>query len=251
MVNKELAKIINENIPAVLAIVVDVKGSSPGKLSSKMIITADGSTLGTIGGGKLEYEVIDEAKKIFKSGNPKILRFYLDESYGYQCGGEVAIYLEPLNIYPHLIIFGAGHVGKAVTEIFKYLHFKVTVIDDREELLNAIENADVDKILVPDYQSSFSKLNINENSYILIVTRDHTFDLELTKMSLSTPAKYIGVIGSKRKSKYILDTLRKDGYNDDEIKRVYTPVGIPIKTDTPYEIAISIAAQIIDISKKK
>lgn len=251
MVNKELAKIINENIPAVLAIVVDVKGSSPGKLSSKMIITADGSTIGTIGGGKLEYEVIDEAKKIFKSGNPKILKFSLDESYGYQCGGEVGIYLEPLNIYPHLIIFGAGHVGKAVTEIFKYLHFKVTVIDDREELLNAIENTDVDKILVPDYQSSFSKLNINENSYILIVTRDHTFDLELTKMSLSTPAKYIGVIGSKRKSKYILDTLRKDGYNDDEIKRVYTPVGIPIKTDTPYEIAISIAAQIIDIAKIK
>lgn len=250
MVNKELAKIINENIPAVLAIVVDVKGSSPGKLSSKMIITADGSTIGTIGGGKLEYEVIDEAKKIFKSGNPKILKFSLDESYGYQCGGEVSIYLEPLNIYPHLIIFGAGHVGKAVTEIFKYLHFKVTVIDDREELLNAIENTDVDKILVPDYQSSFSKLNINENSYILIVTRDHMFDLELTKMSLSTPAKYIGVIGSKRKSKYILDTLRKDGYNDDEIKRVYTPVGIPIKTDTPYEIGISIAAQIIDISKK-
>jgi xanthine dehydrogenase accessory factor len=249
MINRELAKVINEKIPAVIAIVVDVKGSSPGKLSSKMIIAADGSVTGTIGGGKLEYEVINEAKNVFKDGNPKTLKFYLNESYGYQCGGEVSIYLEPLNVYPYLIIFGAGHIGKAVTEIFKYLPFEITVVDDREDLLNAIDNVKVNKVLVEDYLSSFERLDITGNSYILIVTRDHTFDINLTKRSLNTPAKYIGVIGSKRKSKYILDTLRKDGYSDDEIKRVYTPVGIPIKTDTPYEIAISIAAQIIDVCK--
>jgi xanthine dehydrogenase accessory factor len=250
MVNKELAKVFSENIPAVVAIVVDAKGSTPGKVSSKMIIKADGSTCGTIGGGKLEHEITREASNILKSGAARIIKFTLNESYGYQCGGEVSVYLEPVNVYPNLVVFGAGHVGKAVCEIFKSLPFQVTVVDDREDLLDEITASHINKLAVDSYNSAFDKLNINENTYIVIVTRDHAFDLELAKKGISTSARYIGVIGSKKKSRYIIDTLRQEGYGDDDLKRVYTPIGIPIRTDTPEEIAVSIAAQIIDISKR-
>ncbi|MDY6821184.1 MAG: xanthine dehydrogenase accessory protein XdhC [Deferribacterota bacterium] len=250
-VYKALVKLVEENIPAVLAIVVDAKGSTPAKVSSKMLITEDGRTAGTIGGGSLEYKIIEISKEIIKTSKAKMLNFSLDESMGYQCGGSVTIYLEPINVAPRVIIFGAGHIGVALCKILRLLNLRLVVVDDRKEYIDNNDFKDVNKVYVPQLTDAFSKLEIDENSFIVIATRDHQLDLQLCKYAVNTNAKYIGVIGSKKKSEYILNSLKENGYKEDILKKVYSPVGIPIKTDTPEEIAISIAAQIIDLTKNK
>lgn len=248
---KEIEELRKSSSKSALAIVINTRGSTPGKVSSKMLVYSDGRISGTIGGGRVERDIIVKAQKMINdSGEPKVFEYTLDESYNYMCGGFMAIYVEPLKTRKRVIIFGAGHVGKALTKLLKLMDYYVIVVDDREEFGNRENFPDADEIIIDEFIKAIGKINLDENSFVVVVTRGHEWDLEITKEVIKYPLKYIGVIGSKKKSEYILKELRNSENSQENLHKIYSPVGIPIKSITPVEIGISIAAQIIDINNR-
>jgi xanthine dehydrogenase accessory factor len=181
-----------------------------------------------------------------RDGSPRTVPFELTERHGgLVCGGKVLVYIEPIIPEPKLIILGAGHVGKALVNVAKFAGFRTTVADDREEFANRENIPDAGEIVVHEFGDMFSRLFIDENAYIVIATRGHNHDLDALKAALGTRAKYIGLLGSRRKRALLFKTLREAGFSEEDIGRVVTPVGLPIGSVTPEEIAISIMAQII------
>jgi xanthine dehydrogenase accessory factor len=249
---EEIVKLRSEGKDSSLATIVQCNGSTPQKTGAKMLVREDGSIIGTVGGGSLEAEVIKSALMVLKEGVPRTISFELTEDQGeLLCGGKVLVYIEPLVAAPHLIILGAGHVGKALARTGKFLGFKVTVVDDREEYANKNNIPDADKIVVTDFRNVFSRVGVEAGSYLVIATRGHNHDFDALKAALRTKAGYIGLLGSKRKRNLLLQTLEKEGFSHEDIGRVIIPVGIPIGSVTPEEIAISVMAQIIQTRNMK
>jgi xanthine dehydrogenase accessory factor len=238
---------------AALATIIVQKGSTPRKDSAKMLIFEDGEQIGTIGGGCNEAEVCREAAAVIRTEKPKIIAFDLtdedaDES-ALLCGGTMEVYIEPILPSPMLYIFGAGHVGQAVAEITCKVGFKIVAVDDRIKYANS-ERFPGCEVVVGDWEAVFERLPINESSYVLITTRGHQHDLLCLRLALRTPARYIALLGSRRKTRLLLETLCKEGFKEAEFQRVYSPAGIEIGSETPEEIAVSIAAELIAIKKK-
>ena len=249
---EEIVKLLSERRGASLATIVQCNGSAPQKIGAKMLVREDGSIIGTVGGGSLEAEVIKSALRVLKEGVPVTMPFELTEDQGQLlCGGKVLVYIEPLVAAPHLIILGAGHVGKALSRTGKFLGFRVTVVDDREEYANKKNIPDSDNIVVTDFQDVFSRVTVDAGSYLVIATRGHNHDFDALKAALHTKVGYIGLLGSRRKKTLLLQTLEKEGFSREDIGRVIIPVGIPIGSVTPEEIAISIMAQIIQTRNMK
>ena len=249
---EEIVRLLSEGRGASLATIVQCNGSTPQKIGAKMLVREDGSIIGTVGGGSLEDEVIKSALRVLKEGAPMTMPFELTEDQGQLlCGGKVLVYIEPLVAAPHLIILGAGHVGKALSRTGKFLGFQVTVVDDREEYANKNNIPDADNIVVIDFQDVFSRVAVDDGSYIVIATRGHNHDSDALKAALHTKAGYIGLLGSKGKKALLLENLDKEGFSREDIGRVIIPVGIPIGSVTPEEIAISIMAQIIQTKNMK
>jgi len=161
------------------------------------------------------------------------------------CGGKVLVYIEPVVPDPKLVILGAGHVGKALSKVARFSGFRVTLVDDREEYANRDNIPDANEIVVIDFEKVFSKVPVDQNTYLVIATRGHNHDLDALKAALRTEAGYIGLLGSKRKKALLFKTLKEEGFAQRDIDRVITPVGLSIGSVTPEEIAISIMAQII------
>jgi xanthine dehydrogenase accessory factor len=243
---EEIVRLKKEGRSSALATIVQCSGSSPQKEGAKMLVRDDGSIAGTMGGGCLEAEVIQAAVMTIRDGSPRTVPFELTERHGgLVCGGKVLVYIEPIIPEPKLIILGAGHVGKALVNVAKFAGFRTTVADDREEFANRGNIPDAGEIVVHEFGDMFSRLFIDENAYIVIATRGHNHDLDALKAALGTRAKYIGLLGSRRKRALLFKTLREAGFSEEDIGRVVTPVGLPIGSVTPEEIAISIMAQII------
>jgi len=248
----EIVKLRREGRNFSLATIVQCDGSTPQKTGAKMLVRDDGSIFGTIGGGSLEAEVIKSALIVMKDGAPMTVPFELTENQGHLvCGGTVLVYIEPVTAAPHIIILGAGHVGKALITVGKVLGFTVTVVDDREEYANRANMPQADNIVVVDFLNVFSKVVVKKSSYIVIATRGHDHDFDALKAALHTDAEYIGLLGSKRKRSLVLKNLEAEGFSQDDIKRIIIPVGLPIGSVTPEEIAISIMAQIIQMRNVK
>jgi xanthine dehydrogenase accessory factor len=161
------------------------------------------------------------------------------------CGGKIHVYIEPVIPRPHLIILGAGHVGKALATTAKFSGFSTTVVDDRAEYANLDNLPDADRVFVSDFNTVFSKVEVGSGAYIVIATRGHNHDLEALKAALRTEAGYVGLLGSRRKRAVLFRMLREEGFPPRDLDRVITPVGLSIGSITPEEIAISIMAQII------
>ncbi len=232
--------------PSAVATIVQCAGSSPQKEGAKMLVREDGSTMGTLGGGCIEAEVIQAALMAMKDGVPQTAPFELTEKQGgLVCGGRVLVYIEPVIPEPRLVILGAGHVGKALSKIARFCGLKVTVVDDRAEYANRTLLPDADEIFVTGFEDVFTKVAADRSTYIVIATRGHNHDLDALKAALGTDAQYVGLMGSRRKKALIFKSLQNDGFSEDDITRVIIPVGLPIKSVTPEEIAVSIMAQII------
>jgi len=229
-----------------LATIVECKGSAPQKQGAKMLVRDDGSIIGTLGGGCLEAEVVQTARMAMKDGNPLTLSFDLTEREGgLVCGGTILVYIEPNILEPHLVILGAGHVGKALCKIATFTGFRVTVIDDREEFANKENLSEANELLVTDFEWAFEKVSIRKQTFIVVATRGHNHDLDAVKAALRTEASYIGLVGSRRKRALLMRVLQKDGISHDDLSRVIIPVGLDIGSVTPEEIAVSIMGQII------
>jgi xanthine dehydrogenase accessory factor len=248
---EEVVRLKKEGRPCALATIVQSVGSSPQKEGAKMLVRSDGSIAGTLGGGCIEAEVIDLSLIAIKEGAPRTVPFNLNEKHGgLVCGGKLLVFIEPILPVPCLVILGAGHVGKALCAIAKLSGFRVTVVDDRGEFANRDNLPHANSVVMNEFRDALSGIVIDFNSYIVIATRGHTHDLDAVKAALATDVHYIGLVGSKRKRAVLFKLLKDAGFSDHDTGRVITPVGLPIGSVTPEEIAVSIMAQIIEQRRK-
>jgi xanthine dehydrogenase accessory factor len=237
--------------PATLCIVTETNGSTPRKQGAKMIVYADGSVYGSIGGGSVEKEVAEMAVKLISGGKPAKITFNLDKDLGMHCGGTMEVYMEPLVALQKLFIFGAGHIGQALAGFARELDFDVTLFDPREEVFNDSLKAGF-QCVQKDYLLAAEEAGFDENTYVVIVTPKHILDEEILASVARKPHAYIGMIGSSRK----VDLLRKRFLNEqilsqEELDGIDMPIGIRFAAETPREIAVSILAKLIDVRNTK
>ncbi|HEX9136155.1 MAG: XdhC family protein [Nitrospirota bacterium] len=243
---EEVLRLKQQGRTSAIATIVECRGSSPQKQGAKMLVRDDGSIMGTLGGGCLEADVVQAALMAMKNGEPLTLPFELTEREGgLVCGGAVLVYIEPVMLEPHLVILGAGHVGKMLSKLARFAGFRVTVIDDREQFANRENIPDANDLLVKDFVLAFEQVPVEKGTSIVVATRGHNHDLDAVKAALGTEAGYIGLLGSKRKKALLQKALHEAGLSASDIDRVIIPVGIDIGSVTPEEIAVSIMAQII------
>jgi len=243
---EEVLRLKRQGRTSAIATIVECRGSSPQKQGAKMLVRDDGSIMGTLGGGCLEADVVQAALMTMKDGNPLTLPFELTEREGgLVCGGTVVVYIEPVMLEPHLVILGAGHVGKTLSKLARFTGYRVTVVDDREEFANRENIPDADDLRVKNFERAFEQVTVDRGTSIVVATRGHNHDLDAAKAALRTDAGYIGLLGSKRKKGLLHNALREAGFSAQDIDRIIIPVGIAIGSVTPEEIAVSVMAQII------
>jgi len=243
---EEVLRLKRQGRTSAIATIVECRGSSPQKQGAKMLVRDDGSIMGTVGGGCLEAEVVQASIMAMKDGQPVTIPFALTEREGgLVCGGKVLVYIEPVMLEPHLVILGAGHVGKTLSKLARFSGFRVTVVDDRHEFANRENVPDADDLMVRNFEQAFENLPVGKDAFIVIATRGHNHDLDAVKAALRTDADYVGLLGSRRKKALLHQALKESGFNQEDIARVIIPVGIEIGSVTPEEIAVSIMAQII------
>ena len=246
-----IARLRRRGEKAVLATIVSTRGSTPRKESAKMLVLTNGKIIGTVGGGSIEHQVYKEALKLIEGNESRLAHYELTNAdaskEGMTCGGIVDVFLEPIKPLPALIIFGGGHISFFLARIGKMVDFRVTIIDDRSEFANAERFPEADEIIVADMAAIKDRLNINSSSYIVIVTRGHQKDTSVLEWAVTTPAAYIGMIGSKRKIHMAFEFLKTKGITQEQLDRVHAPIGLPIGAETPEEIAVAIMAEIIQI----
>ncbi|VAW38681.1 Xanthine and CO dehydrogenases maturation factor, XdhC/CoxF family [hydrothermal vent metagenome] len=238
--------------PVVLATVIKAHGSVPRRSGSKMLVFADGRISGSIGGGEMESRVVDEALLALQDGRSRLLPYTLVEpSKGDPgvCGGEVEIYIEPYPPPATLLIIGCGHVGRAVAQLGKAVGYRIVVNDDRQALATAENMPDADLHLPGSIKEVLTQSPITSNTYIIMVTRNVTVDREIIPHIIHSPARYIGVMGSRRRWTETQKLLIADGLKAEDLARIHAPIGLEIEAETPEEIAVSILAQIIQIRR--
>ena len=339
----DLAEHLKANRKVVIARIIRQVGSAPRTIGTKCLILEDGSLQGTIGGGALEFQVMDAAKNSVNQGKSSILYFKLTGEEVAQtdmlCGGEVDVFLEPVDpqnrtakkvfeatadsgaggerivlvtlisdgigfgdescraiiaedgtfigsigelsaesqqkfkrlgdikkptlmelepggpmifaerVEPDdvLYLFGAGHVSTFIAPLAKMVGFKVVVIDDREEFANKERFPDADGIMVLTVSDAFQRIDLNDSSYIVVITRGHIHDIKVMQEALQQTTAYIGMIGSRRKRKLMYQALIKGGLSEERLKEVHSPIGLNLGAETPEEIAISIVAELIQV----
>jgi xanthine dehydrogenase accessory factor len=235
-----------------LATIVHTNGSIPSYESSRMLVREDGSIAGTIGGGCVEADVWAAAREVMQLETPRKLVFNLnnDASYdsGLICGGTLEVFVEPILPQPVVYIFGGGHISTALAKAAAAAGFGTVIADDREQFSNA-ERFPMAQEIFSNYEKAFQAIKPNASSYIVIVTRGHRDDMRVLAWAVRTDARYIGMIGSKRKVLSTYKALEKDGFRPEEFERVYAPMGIEIGALSPEEIAISIAAELIAVRR--
>lgn len=312
-----------------IATVISREGSAPRDAGAKMFVGEDGQTYETIGGGNLEFKVQKQAMTTMNTDEPQFVRVNMEPkevtSDGMICGGEVEVFLEPiqkkhLELYrkleqmekngkkgilitnlngklektlvdedmtitgddikiwdtnsffqnninkihpqtvednlietihpsPLLYIFGAGHISQFIAPLANTIGFQVVIIDDRSEFANKERFPDAHELIVKDFQEVFNQLKFSGEEFVVIVTRGHQYDRDVLEESLKRKTKYLGMIGSKMKVKMILEQMRKLGYDEEKVDNVYSPIGLSINADTPQEIAVSIAAELIKVRR--
>ena len=232
-----------------VATIVNARGSIPSFRTAKMLVRDDGSILGTNRGGCLEAEVWQAAPEVMQSERPRTLTFDLNNDpkfdTGLVCGGTLEIFIEPILPPADLYIFGAGHVAKSLYHVARIAGFDVTIVDDREGFANRENFPDAQQVIAEDFDEAMAKISPGESAYIVIVTRGHRDDMRVLRWAVQTRARYVGMIGSRRKTISIFKELQKEGLPENLFARVHAPVGLDIGAITPEEIAVSITAELI------
>lgn len=234
--------------PAALATVVSVQGSVPRHAGSKMLVQADGSIVGTVGGGAMEALVIKEALAAINDGQTRMPSYTLNNLQDGDpgvCGGTVQVFIEPVNLAPTLLVIGGGHVGRALAELGKWMGYRVILSDDRAEFCNPDYAPGLDGYVVCKPGELPAQTRIDRHTYVAAVTRGMPVDLNLIPALLATDAAYIGLIGSRRRWALTAKALQEErSLTETALARVHAPIGLELQAETPQEIALSIMAEI-------
>jgi len=259
-VNKEVFAAVSQALeqgePAALVTIVSTTGSTPQRIGAKMLVYSDGRTVGTIGGGCYENDAFWKAREAIAQRKPQLVHYELTDDFaqdtGLICGGQMDVYIEPIEPSPELYVIGAGHVGYHLARVAHEVGFVVHVVDDREKFANAERFPTAAEIVVDDIPQWIERTALPPHAYVVVVTRGHTNDLDAMRALAPRELRYIGLIGSRAKVARIYDELLKDSrVAPDRLARVHAPIGLDIGAVTPQEIAVSILAELIAVKHGK
>lgn len=232
--------------------VVRSQGSTPQRAGAKMLVFADGRTIGTIGGGCYESEAAGHARSAIQSGRPTLLHFELNDDFaqenGLICGGRMDVHVDPLLPDPQLYIVGAGHVGFELGRMAAHAGFRIHVVDDREKFANA-DRFPAAEITVEPIPAWLHRAEIPPSAFVVVVTRGHTHDLDALRALAARDLRYLGLIGSRAKVARIYSALLAEGLPAECLERIHAPIGLEIGAVTPAEIAVSILAELIAVRR--
>ncbi|HNA88145.1 MAG TPA: XdhC family protein [Anaerolineales bacterium] len=247
---QSLFELEKNNGSAALCTVIKSEGSTPRHVGSKMLVYPDGIFTGTVGGGELENRVIKAALEAIQNGQAQTLSYTMaDPSRGDPgvCGGQVEVFVEPILPVPTLLVIGAGHVGKAVVHLAKWLGFHVVVNDDRAEFCTPEATPGADAYYPVPMAELPNQLTVTKQTFIVVTSRGSGVDAAGLPNLLKCESAYIGVIGSKRRWATTVKALKELGVEDALIEKVHSPIGLELQAETPEEIAVSILAEILMI----
>jgi xanthine dehydrogenase accessory factor len=250
----ELVRLRREGVPCALATVVRTAGSTPRKSAARMVVLADGNVIGTIGGGRVEKEVIDATVALLAEGpsaKPKLLRYHLTHELAMCCGGEMEVFVEPLVPEPPLVVCGGGHVAHALVPLARSVGFAPYLVEDLEELGTPERFPDAVKIVDSFDLRDWKEVPLDERTYAIIVTRDHAQDQQLLEALIVKDLAYLGMIGSRRKVEMFKQRLQARGFDPARFDRLQAPIGLDIGAQTPEEIAVAIVGQLIQVRAAK
>ncbi len=260
LVNHEVFAALGEALTrgeeVALVTIVSANGSTPQRVGAKMLVYADGRVVGTIGGGCYENEALWKAREALKTHKACTVRYELADDFaaesGLICGGQMEVFIEPIEPSPAVYIFGAGHVGQFVGRVAHDAGFRVHVVDDREKFANRERFPEASEIVVDDLPTWLAKTTLPASAYAVILTRGHRHDLDALRALAAQNLRYLGLIGSRAKVKRIYDVLVEDGSVPVErLAQVHAPIGLDIGAVTPQEIAVAIVAELIAVRRGK
>src|SRR6478736_4449724 len=250
-----VADALERGEPAALVTIVSTTGSTPQRVGAKMLVFGDGRTVGTIGGGCYENDAFWKAREAIKTRRPEVIHYELSDDFaqetGLICGGQMDVYIEPIEPSPELYIIGAGHVGFHLARLAADVGFRVHVVDDREKFANAERFPTAAEVVVDDIPAWIDRASLPAHAYAVIVTRGHTNDLEALRALAPHELRYLGLIGSRAKVARIYHQLLADQIPPELLARVHAPIGLDIGAVTPQEIAVSILAELIAVKHGK
>jgi xanthine dehydrogenase accessory factor len=257
--SEEVFKAISETLErgesAALVTIIRTEGSTPQRVGAKMLVFADGRTVGTIGGGCYENDAFWKARNALETRKPLVACYELAddiaEESGLICGGQMDVYIEPLEAAPHLYLVGAGHVSYHLAQAATPVGFKVHVVDDREKFANADRFPDAEEVIVEDIPGWLETATLPGNAYVVILTRGHRHDLEALRALAPRDLRYLGLIGSRAKVARLYAALQEESVPIDRLKDLHAPVGLDIGAVSPQEIAVSIMAELIAVKYGK
>jgi xanthine dehydrogenase accessory factor len=260
---KIAAELKSKNDPFVIAFVVGAIGSSPGKAGFKMIVKSDGTSIGTVGGGAIEAEVVKEAKERLLKGDNDLKEYFLSDKapnakddvkvVPMSCNGGMTVFYEVHGKLPTVYVFGGGHVGSALLYFLQPLKFFTVLVDNRPEFINNETNPHVSQSIVDEYEEFTQKFDPPEDAYFVIVTHGHNYDEIILKNIYSKKKNYtyVGVIASKSKAASLTKSLKEEFGNDLNLSNLRSPIGLKIGGNTAEEIALGIAAEIQSVYYEK
>ena len=250
---EELVRLRAQGRKCALATIVDVRGSIPSYQTAKLLVRDDGTMAGTIGGGCVEAEVWNAAREVMETERPRLLNFNLGQDAAHDtgliCGGQLSVFVEPVVPQPRVFIFGAGHISKSLSRVATLAGFESVIVDNRAQFASRERFPDAVEVFAEEYDEIIPKLTIRDTSYVVIVTRGHRDDMQVLRRVIGTPARYIAMIGSRRKVVGVVKELEKDGIPAGACERLFAPMGLEIGAITPEEIAIAVVAEMIAVRR--
>jgi len=245
--NRILSEVRKGNAGVIVTVVAS-HGSTPRKIGAKMCVFADGRAEGTIGGGALEKLALEDARRALRKKTAMLKSYPLDKGSGLQaCGGRIDLFFDVVRPEQRLVICGGGHIGLALSYLGKLLDFHVTVLDHRRPFASTKRFGHADRVVCKPYRTGLRPLAKTKDTLIVIVTNGHVFDAVCCAQALKTPSRYIGMIGSRKKIAAVFAELKKKGFSTKDLRRIVTPIGLDIGAESPAEIAVAIAAQLVEV----
>ncbi len=246
-----VAEALDKGELAALVTIVAATGSTPQRVGAKMLVFPDGRLIGTIGGGCYENDAFWKAREAITTRKPQLVHYELDDDFaqetGLICGGQMSVYIEPIEPSPELYVIGAGHVGYHLATMAQEVGFQVHVVDDREKFASRERFPNATEVVTEDIPAWLERTKLPAHAYVVIVTRGHTNDLDALRALAPRELRYVGLIGSRAKVARISDQLLSEGMAPEVLTQVHAPIGLEIGAVSPQEIAVSILAELIAV----